>query len=133
MGTKGELVQARHRGSEVLSLNRNCPLMASMRWLTFRSMGREAEPVYLTEADLIEFANALRIVAAMIDADVETMRRKGTQSIAPKMWKTAVNASADLSKFAGALRTAIALENFPLSESPRDERDSKSQRGPNGN
>lgn len=76
-------------------------------------MGRDAEPVKLSDAQLVEFANALRVIAAMIDADVESMRERGLRSITPKMWRTAVNASNDLARFAGALRTALAVENFP--------------------
>jgi hypothetical protein len=81
-------------------------------------MGRDAEPVKLSIDQLVDFANALRVIAAMIDADVESMRERGLSSITPKMWRSATNASSDLARFAGALRTALAVENFPTDHPP---------------
>lgn len=76
-------------------------------------MGRDAEPVNLDLDDLTQFANALRIIAAMIDADVDSMRERQLSTVQPRMWRTATAAASDLSKFAGALRTAIAARSFP--------------------
>lgn len=76
------------------------------------AMGRDAEPVELNSTDLIEFANSLRIVATMIEADVESMRQRGIEVIQPKLWRSALKASTDLAKFAGAIHTSIASHSF---------------------